>query len=193
MSVAIVVIVAVCLAVTLLNLILTAVLFRQLGVFVLGTSRGANDSGISVGRRLPRLDLVDARSNASVDVHTREPKLLFFGSTACSECSLIYPDIKYVEDHYDIQVVNLLFGKDIADVTAYAQRFGVKGPVVFANEEIGQAYDVEVSPFAFVVDHRGLVAAKGLMNTRTQLIKMLAPVRSVEFAEEHKDEIHVIA
>jgi thioredoxin-related protein len=182
-----IVIVAVCLAATILNLVLTAVLFRQLGLMVMGSARGANDSGISVGRRLPRLDLIDARTGAAVDVHDGRPALVFFGSTTCHECAEIYPDIKYLEDRYDTRVVNFLFGSDLADVAGYAGERGVKGPVVFATEEIATAYDVEVSPFAFVVDHRGLVVAKGLVNGRAQLRDLLAPVQQIEFETE---EVH---
>jgi long-subunit fatty acid transport protein len=76
-----IVIVAVCLIVTTVNLILTAVLFRQLGLMVMGSARGADDSGISVGRRLPALDLIDARTGAAVNVHDQRPQLVFFGST----------------------------------------------------------------------------------------------------------------
>lgn len=193
MSITIVAIVSVCLVMTALNLIMTAVLFRQLGVFVLGSARGANDSGISVGRRLPKLDLIDVRTGSTVDMHDARPKLLFFGSTTCSECSRVYPDVKFVEDRYGIPVVNILFGRDLGEVSGYAESLGLKGPVVLATEDIARAYDVEVNPFAFVVDRRGLVAAKGLMNSRVQLINMLAPIQQIDFSEENENEIHVNA
>ncbi|UBU16246.1 TlpA family protein disulfide reductase [Nonomuraea gerenzanensis] len=180
-----IVIVAVCLIVTTVNLILTAVLFRQLGLMVMGSARGADDSGISIGRKLPALDLIDARTGADVDVHgLRRPQLVFFGSTTCHECAEIYPDIRYLEDHYDLRVVNFLFGSDLADVVSYAGARGVKGPVVVATEGLASAYDVDVSPFAFVVDERGLIVSKGLLNSRGRLIDMLAPIQRVEFDKE---------
>ncbi|MGW0809232.1 TlpA family protein disulfide reductase [Nonomuraea sp. NPDC002799] len=178
-------IVAVCLIATALNLILTAVLFRQLGLMVMGSARGADDSGISVGRRLPALDLIDARTGAAVDVHDqRRPQLVFFGSTTCHECAEIYPDIRYLEDHHDLRVVNFLFGSDLADIVAYAGERGIKGPVVVATEDLATTFDVEVSPFAFVVDQRGLIVSKGLLNSRGRLIDMLAPVQRVDFDKE---------
>jgi thioredoxin-related protein len=179
-----IVIVAVCLIVTTVNLILSAVLFRQLGLMVMGSARGADDSGISVGRKLPALDLIDARTGAAVNVHNQPPQLVFFGSTTCHECAEIYPDIRYLEDHYDLRVVNFLFGADLADVVAYAGERGVKGPVVVATEDLATTFDVEVSPFAFVVDQRGLIVSKGLLNSRGRLIEMLAPVHRVDFDKE---------
>lgn len=193
MSIAIVAIVSVCLIVTAVNLVLTAVLFRQLGIFVMGSARGANDSGISVGRRLPRLPLADVRTGNAVDVHDARPRLLFFGSTTCGECARIYPDIKAVEDRYGIQVVNFLFGADVAELSAYADKRAIAGPVIFATDEIAETYDVEVSPFAFVVDGRGLVVAKGLLNSRVRLIDLLAPVQKIEFDKEAPSEHEAIA
>ncbi|MGW3353670.1 TlpA family protein disulfide reductase [Nonomuraea rubra] len=178
-------IVAVCLIVTVLNLILTAVLFRQLGLMVMGSARGADDSGISVGRRLPALDLMDARTGTAVNVHEqRRPQLVFFGSTTCHECAEIYPDIRYLEDHYDLRVVNFLFGADLADVVTYAGKREIKGPVIVATEDLATTYDVEVNPFAFVVDERGLIVSKGLLNSRGRLIHLLAPVLRVDFDKE---------
>ncbi|MBC6458636.1 TlpA family protein disulfide reductase [Actinomadura sp. HBU206391] len=189
MSIVIAVIAGISLAVTAVNLILTAVLFRQLGVFVMGTARGANDSGISVGRRLPELQLLDARTGEVVDPHDGRPKLLFFGSTTCRECARIYPDIKHVEDRYEIPVVHFIFGRDVMDVTGYADKRGISGPVVSATEEIAHAYDVEVNPFAFVIDGRGVVTAKGLLNGRDQLIDVLAPIKEINFAEENEEAV----
>ncbi|GAA4235567.1 methylamine dehydrogenase accessory protein MauD [Streptosporangium album] len=193
MSIAIVVIVAVCLVFTILNMIMTAVLFRQLGLFVLGTSRGANDSGISIGRRVPKTELPDIRTGQPVNLHDGRGKLLFFGSTTCGECAQIYPEILDVERRYDIPVVNILFGSDVADLSQYVEKLDLKGATVFATEDIAQAYDVEVSPFAFVVDDRGIVVAKGLLNNRGRLIEMLAPIQQVEFPEETLNDIEIIA
>jgi thioredoxin-related protein len=180
-----IVIVAVCLIMTTVNLILTAVLFRQLGLMVMGSARGADDSGISVGRKLPALDLIDARTGATVNLHDQgRAQLVFFGSTTCHECAEIYPDIRYLEDHYDLRVVNFLFGADLADVVTYAGERGIKGPVVVATEDLATTFDVEVSPFAFVVDQRGLIVSKGLLNSRGRLIDMLAPVQGVDFDKE---------
>ncbi len=182
MSAAVLIIVGISLVATAVNLVLTAVLFRQLGLFVLGTARGANDSGIAVGRRIPKVDLRDARTGAELKISTRAPSIVFFGSTTCSECTRIYPDVMAVQANYDIEVVNLLFGESIADVLTYVERRGVEGQVAMATEEIAHAFDVEVSPFAFVVDEMGVVAGKGLLSGRVHLLKMLEPILDVDTA-----------
>jgi hypothetical protein len=53
-----------------------------------------------------------------------------------------------------------------------------------ATEDLATTYDVEVSPFAFVVDERGLIVSKGLLNSRGRLIHLLAPVQRVDFDKE---------
>lgn len=174
-----------CLGLTAVNLVLTAVLFRQLGLFVLGSARGAEDAGIAVGRLVPALNVPDITTGETAQLPIEGARQLFmFASTTCKECADIYPDlVSYVEEK-GIVVHHFVFGRDETDIRRYKRRMNISGGVYAATQEIGTLFDVDVSPFAFAVDERGVVVDKGLVNARTQILRLAnrvyEPNQSVE-------------
>jgi hypothetical protein len=167
------VLVVACLVLTAANLVVTAVLFRQLGLFVMGTARGVEDSGIPPGRRFPDRAVVDVLTGRPVRLAADDrAQLVFFGSTDCRECRQIYPDLVAAAAARDVRLVHVLFGEE-ERVVAYAGQLGLESPVVVATQELGRAYDVEVSPFCYAIGADGVVVGKGLLNTRQRLQEMV--------------------
>ncbi|HEX6289735.1 MAG TPA: redoxin domain-containing protein [Herpetosiphonaceae bacterium] len=149
--------------------ILNLLLFRQVGIMVMGTARGVNQSGIPAGRRLPAVNSVTIHGKpwSSESVKGR-PHVLLFGSTTCKECSAIMPDLSRVQTMFGVQPILLMFS-DIEQSAKYAERHNLSYDVIIASQELGAKFDVEVSPFAYGVDSQGIIRAKGLVNSRRQL------------------------
>lgn len=158
------------------SLILNVVLFRQLGIMVMGTARGVEDSGIPVGKLLPSLELRTIDDAPwSTTALGGQPSLLFFGATYCRECREVMPLIRTLQARDDLDVVVFLFGDDgRGSAAAYAGKFALRGPVIAIDSASAKKLDVEVSPFAYVVGVRGSVVAKGLAADAQRISGMLA-------------------
>lgn len=150
---------------TLLNLIL----FRQLGIMVMGTARGINRSGLQIGKMVPKVDGVSVDGNNwSTSAILGKPHLLFFGSTTCSECKDIMPYLDQMQKKYNVTPILLLFSElDMAK--KYIQENKIKYEVILANNNIAEKMDVTATPFAYAVDSSGIIQSKGLINTLHQL------------------------
>lgn len=155
------------------QLTLTLVLFRQLGIMIMGTTRGLDDSGIRVGRLLPDLALTTVDGSDWSPRGGGSPSLVFFGAPHCVECKNITPLLSELDRSYGIRVVSLIFG-DRDAASNYAAAEGLPSPVVSIGDAEGRAFDVEATPFAYAVDSDGIVVSKGLANS---------PDRIRQFAE----------
>lgn len=150
--------------IVLLQLVLSLVIFRQLGIMVLGLSRTVEDSGIPEGKRLPSLQLVDIGSNSwSFEQVKGRRALIVIISTHCASCNALLPALRTIEQQGTVQLATLvLFGQDTARVRTYATRNRVPGTVVLLSDADAEALDVEVTPYAYLVDEHGVVIRKGV-------------------------------
>ena len=149
--------------------VLNLVLFRQLGIVVMGTARGVNQSGIPAGRRLPKVGSVTIQGQDwSTESVKGRPHLLIFGSPTCKECSAIMPDLERMRQTFGVEPILLMFA-DMEQSTRYVQRHQLNVEVVLASQEVGSKLDVEVTPFGYGVDSQGIIRAKSLINSRTHL------------------------
>ena len=158
--------------VSLSNTILCAVLFRQLGIFIMGSARGVSDGGIPVGKKLPNAVTTSLTGQrwelASLQ---GEPYILLFGATYCAECKDIMPKLSVVSDAYGVQIVTAIFGRD-AELRDYVKQMQIPDPVVRASESFARSLDVDVTPFAYAVGADGGVTMKGLANSVLRLEEM---------------------
>lgn len=148
--------------------ILILVLYRQLGIMVMGTSRGVNDSGIPVGRRLPALSLRTlADEEWTPALHSDRPLLVFFGGHYCESCKEVLPYLEELRSE-GLEIATLLMG-DIQQSRVYAREMHLKEPVAVIDEETTAKFDVEVTPFAYAIDVNGVIRAKGVANNHQRL------------------------
>ncbi|WP_231638504.1 hypothetical protein [Paenibacillus sp. JCM 10914] len=68
--------------------VLNLILFRQLGIMVMGTARGINQSGVPVGKPLPSVTttILQGGEWSTNEIHGT-PSLMLFGSPTCKECA----------------------------------------------------------------------------------------------------------
>lgn len=161
-------------AMTGINILISALLFRQLALFVMGTSSGAASSGLDIGTTLEPTELSDL-SGATRQIPTPGvSQLMFFGSVDCGECTAIYPSLLELSRKADIEILHMIFGRDRAKARAYSEAVGLGGSAFFASPQVAARYDVDISPFAFAVGDDGVIYDKGLVNSQEQLERLIS-------------------
>lgn len=152
-------------------LLMCALLFRQLGIVVMGTARGVNDSGIKLGKPLTEVTLEthDGSSWAPSNWNGK-PYLVIFAGPFCAECKKLWPGLRTLRQELDVEVMLLLFGTP-EDTVPYAEKYRLS-PVATITQEEGRAFDVEATPFVYAVDASGAVRMKGLANSPDRLEEM---------------------
>lgn len=153
--------------------ILSATLFRQLGVFVLGTARGANESGIHVGRRLPSPQLTTVDDTPWSPAMWRGRRfLMFFAGDYCDECKGVAEPIRQIAAREGMPLVVMAFADDELAARPFRDEWFPDAEVVYVSQETGHEFDATVVPFLYVVDEEGIVRSKGIAS-RPEVIEQL--------------------
>jgi methylamine dehydrogenase accessory protein MauD len=165
------------LAVIALGLMLWA-LSRQVGVlFERVAPMGAlvTDAGPAVGQPSPSFQLRGIQSEAvSIGGATERPTLLFFLSPTCPVCKKLIPVLKaLVRDEQRSLAVVLASDGEQAEHLRFVNEQGLTSMPYLLSTELGMSYRVSRLPYAVLLDRQGLVAAKGLVNSREQLDSLL--------------------
>lgn len=161
--------------VLLASLVLTAVLFRQLGIVIMGTARGVNDSGYPVGKTLPDISVkkLDGTQWSPRD-EVGQPHLVFFGAPYCEECKELMPVLRELAQQQGLGLVTFLYSTPNEKATTYVDRMQIPQPVIPITDKAGREYDVDVVPFAYAIDRRGVIRQKGLATSEERLREMAA-------------------
>ncbi|MFD2700392.1 TlpA family protein disulfide reductase [Paenibacillus shunpengii] len=148
---------------------LNLVLFRQLGIMIMGTARGVNQSGIPIGHKLPQAAAFRLEGEEwSTAELLGAPSLMLFGSPTCKECAEIMPDFKRIAEINEVKPILLLFST--AELAAeYVRKINYTDEVMLVNPDLANQLDVQVTPFAYAIDRNGIIKHKGLVNSRDQL------------------------
>jgi len=128
----------------------------------------APNEGLDAGVAIPTARLIDARTGEAVRLDG--PHLLMFLAGDCGPCQQLWPAATRLarEVRGDVGVVGIVSG----DPTPF---HGSDGPTVCydADGSVGDAYQVKRTPFCYVIGD-GVVRAKGVANTYSQLVSLLA-------------------
>ncbi len=155
-------------------LVVVYALARQIGVLYERVSpMGAlmMDSGPAVGTNAPVLALTDLAGHA-INIGAPSPRstLVFFLSPTCPVCKKLLPIVQSaaVSERRWLAIV-LASDGDEAEHRRFVQRAGLKPFPYVLSRELGMTYHVGKLPYAVLLDERGIVRAKGLVNSREQL------------------------
>ena len=165
------------LAVIALGVMLWA-LSRQVGVlFERVAPMGAlvTDAGPAVGDASPSFTLQGIQSETvHIGGAAERPTLLFFLSPTCPVCKKLLPVLKALlrDERRHLQVV-LASDGEAADHLRFVQEQGLQAMPYLLSTELGMAYRVSRLPYAVLLDRQGVVAAKGLVNSREQFDSLL--------------------
>jgi methylamine dehydrogenase accessory protein MauD len=109
-------------------------------------------SRVSIGERLPAGAM----------------RLLLFISSDCPVCKRIIPLAKSVAKAERVELV-FTGDADVAEQTAMIARYGLEAYPFVNGRELGMAFQVGKLPYAVLMDDAGVIASKGLVNTREHL------------------------
>lgn len=163
-------------AVAAIGLLLWA-LSRQVGVlFERVAPMGAliTDSGPAVGQPSPAFSLTGIQSESVEIGSSGRPTLVFFLAPTCPVCKKLIPVLKALQrdEHRGLDVVLASDGEQ-ADHLRFVREQGLEALPYVLSPELGVTYRVSRLPYAVLLDARGIVAAKGLVNSREQLDSLL--------------------
>ncbi len=158
-------------------LALAAVVFaliRQIGVLherVAPVGALSISAGPGVGDAAPRVRMPDL-NGAPVAIGEPSPsgrsQLLLFVAPTCPVCKTLIP---IAQDMARDEQLDLLFvgDGDLAEQRKLADRFRIDPSRYVNGSELGMTLRVSKLPYAVLVDGSGVIAGKGLVNTREHL------------------------
>lgn len=160
-------------------------LFRQLGLLswrlekleATTPSRIGRD-GLRVGTSAPHFTLKDIRgAEVSLRDFANRKLLLAFTQPGCGPCDQVVPDLNALHSKGEFQVVGISNGEPVASME-WAEQHHASYPVLCQEGfKLSRRYEVFATPFAFLVDERGLIAGKGIINNGQHIRYLLASVR----------------
>ena len=160
-------------------LVAVVALSRQIGILyerVAPMGALMMDSGPGVGEPAPAFDL---RSLDGRAVHLGAPAqhstLLFFLSPTCPVCKKLLPILKSIAST-EAAWLNLVLASDgeAPEHEEFRQRASLGAFPYVLSAELGMKFRISKLPYAVLIDERGRVQAKGLVNSREQLDSLFA-------------------
>jgi methylamine dehydrogenase accessory protein MauD len=149
-------------------------LARQIGVLyerVAPMGALMMDSGPKVGTASPVFTLTDlAGRPVNIGAPALSSTLLFFLSPTCPVCKKLLPILKSTAAS-ERRWLSILLASDgeEAEQRAFIRRARLESFPYVLSTPLGVAYQVSKLPYAVLLDERGIVRAKGLVNSREQL------------------------
>jgi peroxiredoxin len=117
----------------------------------------------------------------TVSLHdfTSRKVLLVFTQSGCSPCKAVVPELNRLE-RGDTQV--LVINNGDPDATRkWSTEVGARFPVLSQEKfSISKQYEVFATPFAFLIDEKGVIASKGIINNRQHIRYVLSGKRVSE-------------
>lgn len=160
-----------------LVLVLLAAVFalaRQVGVLlerVQPVGAMISDNGPEIGTRAPALTLPNLNgAPIGLTSPSQRSRVVFFLSTTCPICKALIPalrDVVRAEGDW-LDVILASDGKPAVHQEMIAREKLGDFPYTLSSE-LGMTFKVAKLPFAVLIDGKGTIKAKGLVNNREQL------------------------
>jgi len=149
-------------------------LARQIGILyerVAPMGALMTDAGPKLGEAAPRFDL-PALNGSTVAIGGQRGKslLVFFLSPSCPVCKKLLPVLKSASqaEREWLDVVLASDGESTQHLSFYGEAKLQQFPYVL-SADLGMTYRVSRLPYAVLIDERGTIRAKGLVNSREHL------------------------
>ena len=130
-----------------------------------------SDQGPAVGESAPRMtvtDLAGSPFELGAPSSNGRRTLLFFVSDTCPICKQILPWLESFARGEELDLV--LVGDGVRrGQERLIRRFGLEASRFVNSSEVGMAFQVGKLPHAVLIDERGTLLAKGLVNSREHL------------------------
>jgi len=158
-------------AVVILQGLVILALARQVGVLherIAPAGALINAGGPGVGEKSPRLEVHALAGNAITiggELAAGRAALMLFVSATCPICKKLIPIAK---DFAKSERLEVLFvgDSDLAEQRRLISQFDLDERSFVNGPEIGMTYRVDKLPYAVLLDDKGVIASKGLVNSR---------------------------
>jgi methylamine dehydrogenase accessory protein MauD len=146
-------------------------LARQVGVLherVAPAGALLSGAGPGVGEQSPRLEVHAMAGNAITvggTLPTGKALLMLFVSQTCPICKKLIPIAMDFARSERLQVL-FVGDADVNEQKKLIAQFGLDEERFVNGSQIGMAYRVDKLPYAVLLDDLGVIAAKGLVNSR---------------------------
>jgi methylamine dehydrogenase accessory protein MauD len=134
------------------------------------TPRRIGRGGLRPGQKAPDFTLPTS-SGGKVALHhyANRKLLLVFLQPGCGPCHQITPELKRLSQAGEIQVLVIHKG-DAQAVQEWIKHYQPDFPVALQERfEVSRHYEVFATPFAFLIDERGMIAARGFVSRKQYL------------------------
>lgn len=122
--------------------------------------------GLSPGKPAPDFTLPSVASgDLSLQDFAGRELLLLFTQSGCGPCHSIAPELNRLHENGQHQILVVNNGEH-NETQAWANEIQARFPIVTQSEwEISKKFQVFATPYAFVVDAQGMIAAKGMASS----------------------------
>lgn len=117
-------------------------------------------------------------SPAAVGGERGRPQLVLFVSPTCPICKTLVPTARSLARSERLDLVFASDGGDPATHAAYAQKQGIAAHPYVISTELGLTFEVGKLPYAVLLDARGVLRSKGLVNSREHLESLVESMLS---------------
>jgi methylamine dehydrogenase accessory protein MauD len=127
-------------------------------------------SGLRPGKKAPDFTLpaISGGDIALRDYAGRQ-LLLVFMQPSCGPCHQITPELNRLHDAAEVQVA-VLHNGDSEAVQGWVKKNRPRFPGALQELfNVSKRYEVFATPFAFLIDERGIIAARGIVSTKQYL------------------------
>jgi methylamine dehydrogenase accessory protein MauD len=126
------------------------------------TGRG----GLKPGKKAPDFTL-PCVSGGEVSLHDFAGRRVFlvFTMSGCKPCHRIIPELNKLQRRGEVQVLVVNNG-ELGATRQWADEAGVGFPALAQQQfSVSRRYEMYATPFAFLIDERGVIASKGIINS----------------------------
>ena len=154
--------------ITLLLIVATLLVLIRTGFARLDGSIGIMSDGISVGKAVPSLSLLDLQGRPQ-NIPTRDLwQFLIFADYILGAFPLVVSGLFTLSREEDLQVL-ILSRESRENNAAVARGLNIPVPIVSVEDTVYDQFRVRVMPFACLIDPIGVVHWKGVVNTGEQM------------------------
>lgn len=141
--------------------------------------------GLPPGNRAPDFTLPSTTDEAvALSDFAGHRVLLVFTQTGCSPCHDILPELNRVQEKRQHQVLVVNSGEP-EEAAVMADDVDAQFPVLAQDDwDISKQYLVFATPYAFVIDEQGVIAAKGVAGSR-QYVSFILEAAKKRRRSEH--------
>lgn len=168
-------------------------LFRQFGEVYLKSAGAIERDGVAIGKALPSFDVRSLRTHAVLSSQEliREPAIIALVSPNCKPCQELLKDWAIARQRYlhRYNFILVLINAKHEGIEWVVQHMEIKEDqevYVLKEEKAVGELQIRVTPFAYIVDGRGIVKAKGLCGGMQHIEHLLSTEDSVTFPITNK-------